>query len=32
VAGAKRAETRAKRLEKVLPMIADGVGLNDRYR
>jgi len=32
VAGAKRAETRAKRLQKVLPMIAAGVGLNDRYR
>ena len=29
---AKRAETRQKRLEKCLPMIEQGVGLNDKYR
>ena len=29
---AKRAETRARRLEKILPMILAGQGLNDRYR
>lgn len=32
VASAKRAETRASRVEKILPMIAKGVGLNDKYR
>ena len=32
IGSAKRAETRQSRLEKCLPMIADGVGLNDRYR
>ena len=32
VASAKREETRLKRVEKVLPMIEEGVGLNDRYR
>lgn len=32
IAEAKRAETKQKRLEKVLPMIAAGVGLNDKYR
>jgi len=32
VAEAKRAETKASRLEKILPMIAAGVGLNDKYR
>lgn len=29
---AKRAETRVKRLEKILPMIREGKGLNDKYR
>ncbi len=29
---AKRAETRASRLQKCIPMIEDGVGLNDRYK
>lgn len=32
ITGAKRAETKQKRLEKILPMILDGVGLNDKYR
>ena len=29
---AKRADTRQRRVAKVLPMICQGVGLNDRYR
>jgi uncharacterized protein YdeI (YjbR/CyaY-like superfamily) len=29
---AKRAETKAQRLEKIIPMIRDGRGLNDRYK
>ncbi|MEO1054733.1 MAG: YdeI/OmpD-associated family protein [Bacteroidota bacterium] len=29
---AKREETKLKRLEKIIPMIQDGVGLNDKYR
>lgn len=29
---AKRAETKLKRLEKIMPMIKEGVGLNDKYR
>ncbi len=32
VASAKRAETRKTRIEKILPMIAAGGGLNDKYR
>ncbi|MCA8958916.1 MAG: YdeI/OmpD-associated family protein [Planctomycetes bacterium] len=32
VAEAKRDATRQKRVEKILPMIAAGVGLHDRYR
>lgn len=32
VASAKRADTRARRIEKILPMIQAGTGLNDRYR
>ena len=32
VGEAKRADTRQRRVEKVLPMIRQGVGLNDRYR
>lgn len=31
VGSAKREETRKKRLEKVIPMIQEGIGLNDRY-
>ena len=29
---AKRAETKTKRLEKILPMIREGIGLGDKYR
>lgn len=29
---AKRAETKKKRLAKIIPMIVDGVGLNDKYK
>ncbi len=29
---AKRAETRQQRLEKIIPMIREGRGMNDRYR
>ena len=32
IAEAKREETKEKRLEKILPMIAAGKGLNDKYR
>ena len=32
IADAKREETKSKRVEKILPMIADGIGLNDKYR
>jgi len=32
VSEAKREETRVKRIEKILPMIAAGIGLNDKYR
>jgi len=32
ISSAKREETRAKRLEKIIPMIAAGQGLHDRYR
>lgn len=32
IAAAKRAETKARRVDKVLPMIEAGLGLNDRYR
>lgn len=32
VGSAKREETRLQRLEKVLPLILEGIGLNDRYR
>ena len=32
IAAAKRAETRAARLEKVLDMVRRGVGLNDQYK
>lgn len=32
VASAKRDETKQKRIEKILPMIESGIGLNDKYR
>ena len=32
VSSAKRAETRQKRLEKIIPMILNNIGLNDKYR
>lgn len=32
IAEAKRDETKTKRLEKILPMIASGIGLHDKYR
>jgi len=32
VDSAKREETRKQRLEKVIPMILEGVGLNDKYK
>ena len=32
IASAKRDDTKQKRIEKVLPMIAAGTGLNDKYR
>ena len=32
VSEAKRADTRERRLEKIMPMIAQGRGLNDQYR
>jgi len=32
VAEAKREDTRQKRVEKIIPMILNGVGLNDKYR
>lgn len=32
ISEAKREETKQRRIEKILPMIEDGVGLNDRYR
>ena len=32
ISEAKREETKQKRLEKIIPMILDGVGLNDKYK
>ncbi|MEM7232520.1 MAG: DUF1801 domain-containing protein [Planctomycetota bacterium] len=32
IAEAKRDATKEKRLEKIIPMIEDGIGLNDKYR
>lgn len=32
IASAKRDDTRKKRIDKILPMIAAGTGLNDKYR
>ena len=29
---AKRIETRQKRLDKIIPMIREGIGLNDKYK
>jgi len=32
ISNAKRTETKAKRMEKIIPMILQGVGLNDKYK
>jgi uncharacterized protein YdeI (YjbR/CyaY-like superfamily) len=32
ISAAKRPETKQKRLEKILPMLKNGIGLNDKYR
>lgn len=32
IASAKRAETKQKRIDKILPMITAGAGLHDKYR
>lgn len=32
IAGAKQEKTKLRRLEKILPMIKEGIGLNDAYR
>ena len=32
IAEAKRASTKTKRLEKIIPMIMNGVGLHDKYK
>lgn len=32
ISSAKRAETKQSRIEKILPMIVEGIGLNDKYR
>ncbi|HET8854585.1 MAG TPA: YdeI/OmpD-associated family protein [Salinimicrobium sp.] len=32
ISEAKRAETRKKRLEKIIPMIREGIGLHNKYR
>ena len=32
IASAKRDDMKNKRIEKILPMIAAGIGLNDKYR
>ena len=32
VSAAKRDDTKQKRIDKILPMIASGAGLNDKYR
>ena len=32
IASAKQEATKMKRLEKIVPMILDGISLNDRYR
>lgn len=32
IESAKREETKVKRLEKIIPMLVEGIGLNDKYR
>ena len=32
ISSAKREETKLSRLDKIIPMIRDGIGLNDKYR
>lgn len=32
ISDAKREDTKSRRIEKIMPMIVDGKGLNDRYR
>jgi uncharacterized protein YdeI (YjbR/CyaY-like superfamily) len=32
IGGAKREETRQQRLQKIIPMILEGIGLSDKYR
>jgi len=32
ISQAKRAETRQSRLQKIIPLVLDGIGLNDKYR
>jgi uncharacterized protein YdeI (YjbR/CyaY-like superfamily) len=32
ISEAKRDATKLKRLEKIIPMIIEGVGLNDKYK
>ena len=32
IANAKRLETKIKRIEKIIPMIQEGIGLNDKYK
>jgi uncharacterized protein YdeI (YjbR/CyaY-like superfamily) len=32
IADAKQAATKSKRIEKIMPMILDGMGLNDKYK
>ncbi len=32
ISSAKQAATKARRIEKIIPMIREGVGLNDKYR
>ncbi len=32
ISDAKREDTKLKRLDKIVPMIIDGIGLNDKYR
>lgn len=32
IASAKKMETKQKRLEKIIPMIREGIGLNDKYK
>jgi len=32
ISGAKRKETREQRLDKIIPLIMEGIGLNDKYK